>query len=113
MITNTLTYHILNEEMLAAACMPFIIRGGLFIKTSEVFTLGTHVTVTLMLLDELEPLDFNATVIWLTPGHESDQMPQGLGVQFSEEDSKRVRSRLESIVSGAFTLNATNMEFFD
>ena len=108
---TTLHYHIPDQAALNAACLAFIIRGGLFFKTKETYSLGATVLVNLRLLDELETLDFSAKVVWLTPRYESDQMPEGVGVQFCEEDAKRVRLRIEALLPEAFSLSAS-MDFF-
>lgn len=111
-MTNSITYHIPDKEALAAACMPFIIRGGLFLKGNSHYPLGTQLTITLQLLDEPDCIDFLAKVVWLTPRYESDQLPEGCGVQFCEEDSKPMRFRIEAILPEAFTLKATSIDFF-
>lgn len=108
---NNLFYALTDETTLAAACLPFVKGGGLFLKTTSVFALMEPIMVELQLLNEPEPLKFMARVVWLTPSYERDQLPQGVGIQFIEEDAKRVRDTIESVVSNAFALSA-NSHFF-
>lgn len=108
---NNLFYALTDEAALVAACLPFIKGGGLFLKTTSVFTLMEHIMVELQLLNEPEPLKFMARVVWLTPSYERDQLPQGIGIQFIEEDAKRVRDTIENVVSNPFAFSA-NTHFF-
>lgn len=99
---NSLCYTLIDETALVNACLPFIKGGGLFFKTTNAFTLMETIKVELHLWSDPEPLRFMAKVVWLTPVYERDQLPQGIGVQFIEEDAKRVRSTIENLVINAF-----------
>lgn len=109
---DTLNYSFSDKDVLAAACMGFIIRGGLFLAVDKAYTLGESINIAVQLWGEAEPLLFVAKVIWLTPPHESNQWPQGIGVQFCEEDSKLVRARIETYVEEAFSVKLDKTAFF-
>lgn len=105
---NSLSYVLPDEAALTKACLPFIKGGGLFLKTTMVFSLMEMIEVELQLWSEPEPLRFMARVVWLTPSYERDQLPQGIGIQFSEEDAKEVRTAIENVVINAFSLSTTH-----
>ena len=109
---DTLNYTFSDKDALASACMGFIIRGGLFLAVNKAYALGESMNIVVQLWDETEPLVFMAKVIWLTPIHEGDQWPQGVGIQFGEEDSKWVRARIETYVEEAFSVKPDKMAFF-
>lgn len=108
---HSLCYVLPDEAALTRACLPFIKGGGLFLKTTMVFSLMDTIKVELQLWNEPEPLRFMARVVWLTPAYERDQLPQGIGIQFVEEDAKHLRTAIENVVSNAFSLSVTNNFF--
>lgn len=106
-----INYAISDKEALTAACMPFISRGSLFFKGHFAYPVGTLLDISLQLPDDGGLIQFAGQVIWLTPKYERDQWPEGMGVQFSEQDAKRVRASIEAIVVDAFAL--MNSNFFN
>ena len=102
---ESIEYRITEKNELAKACMPFIKNGGLFIKTSLTYPLGTELDVSLKLLDEPEVLHFIGKVVWITPKHEQNQMPEGVGLQFNETQAPQIRQKIEALLPEAFSMN--------
>jgi type IV pilus assembly protein PilZ len=98
-------YHIHELQELEYACMSFVKNGGLFIKTPIVLPLGSLVKVSLKLLDSPSATEFQAKVVWLTPKREYTGLPEGVGVQFIEEDSGRMRKHIETLLPNAFSID--------
>ncbi|MCD6048090.1 MAG: pilus assembly protein PilZ [Gammaproteobacteria bacterium] len=98
-------YQICDLQELEYACMPFIKNGGLFIKTSSTLPLGSLVKISLKLLDSLAAIEFQGKVVWLTPKREYTGLPEGMGIQFIEEDSGRMRKHIETLLPNAFSID--------
>lgn len=106
---EALEHRIASKEELAAACMPFIKNGGLFIKTSAIYNLDDQLNISLKLIDEPTAITFTGKVVWITPKHEQNQLPEGIGVQFSEEESEKIRTYIKDILPEAFSnINLTD-----
>ncbi len=98
---SVLSLNINSKSALYAAYMPFIKRGGLFIPTTRNYTLGDEIFMLLTLMDEPARLPIAGTVVWVTPAGAQGNRNQGIGVQFSADDSGgAARSRIESILAG-------------
>ncbi len=98
---SVLSLNINSKSALYAAYMPFIKRGGLFIPTTRNYALGDEIFMLLTLMDEPARLPIAGTVVWVTPAGAQGNRSQGIGVQFSADDSgTAARSRIESILAG-------------
>jgi len=98
---SVLSLNINSKSALYAAYMPFLGRGGLFIPTTRDYKLGDEVFILLTLLDDPARLPLAGTVVWLTPAGAQGNKPQGIGVQFSADDSgQSLRQKIETILSG-------------
>jgi type IV pilus assembly protein PilZ len=98
---SVLSLNINSKSALYAAYMPFIKRGGLFIPTTRNYALGDEIFMLLTLMDEPARLPIAGTVVWVTPAGAQGNRNQGIGVQFSADDSgTAARSRIESILAG-------------
>ena len=102
---RTIEYHLHDEKELADACMSFIKDGGLFIKTNMSCRLGDEVSVSVKLLDDPTLLNFAGKVVWITPEHEQNNLPQGIGLQFPEKTAMAIRSVIEKHLPEAFLKN--------
>lgn len=90
-----------DEQGLHSAFMPFVKNGGLFISSNKSFQLGDEVFVVLTLPDSEDELPVPSKVVWITPvGAQSNRKP-GIGVQFLDEGSARIR--IESVLAGLLT----------
>ena len=98
---SVLSLNINSKSALYAAYMPFIKRGGLFIPTTRNYAVGDEIFMLLTLMDEPARLPIAGTVVWVTPAGAQGNRNQGIGVQFSADDSgTAARSRIESILAG-------------
>nr|MBV6628852.1 PilZ domain-containing protein [Oceanococcus sp. HetDA_MAG_MS8] len=95
-----LTLHIKEKQALQHAYMPFVQNGGLFIPTAKNYKLGDEVFILLSLLEDKERLPVAAKVVWITPRGAQNQRQQGIGVQFSPQDSGETQKRIETALAG-------------
>lgn len=87
------------KSALFAAYMPFIKNGGLFIPTNKVYKLGDEVFMLLQLMDDPAKLPVKGRIVWVTPANAQAGKTQGVGVQFTEDDSGRqVRAKIEQVL---------------
>lgn len=95
-----LTLSIRDKNALYQAYMNFIKNGGLFVPTQRDYKLGDDVFMLISLLDEGEKLPVAGRIVWITPkGAQGGRLP-GIGVQFSDQDNGKVRSRIETALAG-------------
>jgi type IV pilus assembly protein PilZ len=95
-----LTLSIRDKNALYQAYMNFVKNGGLFVPTQRDYKLGDEVFMLISLLDEGEKLPVAGRIVWITPkGAQGGRLP-GIGVQFSEQDNGKVRSRIETALAG-------------
>jgi type IV pilus assembly protein PilZ len=98
---SVLSLNINSKSALYAAYMPFLGRGGLFIPTTRDYKLGDEVFILLTLLDDPARLPLAGTVVWVTPAGAQGNKPQGIGVQFSADESgQSLRQKIEAILGG-------------
>ena len=94
-----------EKAALYAAYMPFIDGGGLFVPTTRTVHLGDELYLILALMDDPNKLSVTGKVVWITPGGTPGRQ-QGLGVQFSKDDSgAQARTRIENLLGGALKAN--------
>ena len=95
-----LTLSIRDKNALYQAYMNFVKNGGLFVPTQRDYKLGDEVFMLISLLDEGEKLPVAGRIVWITPkGSQGGRLP-GIGVQFSDQDNGKVRSRIETALAG-------------
>jgi type IV pilus assembly protein PilZ len=98
---SVLSLNINSKSALYAAYMPFLKRGGLFVPTSRSYALGDEIFMLLTLMDEPSRLPVAGSVVWITPDGSQGNKTQGIGVQFSgDESGQLVRQKIESILGG-------------
>jgi len=86
---------------LAAAYMPILTDGGIFIPTPREYQLGDAVYVLISLPDDPQRYPVAAKVIWVTPARAAGGRPQGVGVRFpKDEKSQALKVKIEGILSG-------------
>ena len=94
------------KEVLAlyAAFMPHLTNGGLFIPTTRAYKLGDQVYMLLSLMDDPAKLPVAGTVVWVTPPGAHGSKQQGVGVQFSADESgQSARRKIENILGNAIS----------
>lgn len=100
MTMKVLKHDFQSTKALCEAYMPFITHAGLFIPTRESVEMGEEVTVDMKLMDEPDRIQYKGLVVWITPMGAQGGKPQGVGVQFNEEDSPGLRNRIETYLAG-------------
>ncbi|WP_374604427.1 PilZ domain-containing protein [Niveibacterium sp.] len=94
-----LSLSINSKSALFAAYMPFIRNGGLFIPTNKTYGLGDEVFMLLQLMDDPAKLPVKGKVVWCTPPNAQAGRTQGVGVQFTEDESgSTVRAKIEQVL---------------
>jgi type IV pilus assembly protein PilZ len=97
---GVLSLSIKEKAALYLAYMPFLKGGGLFIPTNKTYQIGEEVFMLLSLLDDPNKLKVVGKVAWVTPITQGGR-PQGIGVQFSDEDGgAEARNKIEAILGG-------------
>ena len=94
-----------TEASLYLAYMPFISRGGLFIRTNPIFSLGTPIHLTIHLLNEPDTYSIDGKVVWITPKGAQGGKPPGIGVQFEGENSRNLCNKIETYLAGMLKSN--------
>lgn len=89
-----------NEVALYLAYMPFIKGGGLFIRTNTSYSFGNTIQLSITLIDELEPYEINAKVVWITPKGAQGNKPPGIGIQFDGENASVICNKIETYLAG-------------
>lgn len=106
---SVLSLNINSKPALYAAYMPYLKRGGIFVPTAKPYTLGDEVFMLLSLMDEPGKLPIAGTVVWLTPGGSQGNKTQGIGVQFSDDESgQAARRKIEAILGGSVASRPTH-----
>lgn len=96
-----LSLNITSKSALYAAYMPFLKRGGIFVPTAKQYAIGDEVFMLLSLLDEPGKLPIAGQVVWVTPYGAQANKTQGIGVQFSDDESgMAAKSKIESMLGG-------------
>ena len=96
---SVLSLNITSKSALYAAYMPFLERGGLFVPTTREYLPGDEIFMLVTLMDDPTRLPIAGTVVWVTPAGAQGNKPQGIGVQFSADDSgQAVRDKIEAIL---------------
>ena len=87
-----------DRNALRQAYMPFVLNGGIFVRTDRPHELGDRVTVTIGLFDAGGPVGIEGTVVWVTPTRAQGKRAAGVGVQFHADEP--CRARIEEILGG-------------
>lgn len=98
---SVLSLNISSKSALYAAYMPFLKRGGIFVPTSKQYSLGDEIFMLLSLMDEPGKLPIAGTVVWVTPDGAQGNKLQGIGVQFSDDESgASAKGKIEGLLGG-------------
>jgi len=96
---GVLSLNIREKAALYAAYMPFLKGGGIFIPTSRQYALGEEVFMLLSLMDDPNRLAVQGKVVWLTPEGVQGNRTQGIGVQFTQDETgSSARATIEKIL---------------
>lgn len=109
MTKRVITFDFVTINDLYVAYMPFIIGGGIFIPTKEIFIIGEDVGLDLRLLDDQERHQLGGIIMWLTPLGAQGGKPAGIGIQLDLEVGIILRNKIETHLAGKLTShNLTN-----
>lgn len=98
---GVLSLSIKEKPALYAAYMPFIKGGGIFIPTTKSYRLNDEVFMLLTLMDDPNKLPVAGKVVWITPAEAQGNKSQGIGVQFSDNESGiAARNKIEGLLGG-------------
>ncbi|HVE50686.1 MAG TPA: PilZ domain-containing protein [Casimicrobiaceae bacterium] len=91
-----MSLNIREKAALYAAYMPFLKGGGIFIPTSREYRLGEEVFMLLSLMDDPNRIAVQGKVVWITPEGVQGNRTQGIGVQFTQDETgAAARSTIE------------------
>jgi len=93
-----------TESMLCHAYMPFVMDGGLFVRTKDTYTLGMDVILQLTLLDQPEKTMIEGKTVWITPLGAQGNKPAGIGVQFTGKNKRNLCNQIETLLAGKLKL---------
>ena len=94
-----LSLNIRERAALYAAYMPFLRGGGIFIPTSRPYALGEEVFMLLSLMDDPNRIAVQGKVVWITPEGVQGNRTQGIGVQFTQDETgANAKSTIERIL---------------
>jgi type IV pilus assembly protein PilZ len=94
---ENITLEFITDRDLYQSYMPFMKKGGLFIRTTEHFELATEVKLIVTLPDSLESSEVLGNVSWITPLGAQNGTPAGIGVSFLE-DRDNIRSQIDKAI---------------
>ena len=96
---SVLSLNINTKSALFSAYLPFLKRGGLFLPTTRPYALGDEIFMLLTLMDEPARLPIAGTVVWVTPAGAQGGKNQGIGIQFSDDESgQTARRKIEALL---------------
>src|SRR5499425_2272706 len=96
---GVLSHNIREKAALYAAYMPYLRGGGIFIPTSRQYQLGEEVFMLLSLMDDPNRIAVQGKVVWITPEGVQGNRTQGIGVQFTQDDTgATARATIEQIL---------------
>ena len=99
---SVLSLNIKDKSALYAAYIGQLKHGGLFIPTNRVSRLGDEVFMLVALLGEAAKLPVAGKVVWITPEGAHGNKAQGIGVQFSADESgQSARRKIESALGSS------------
>ena len=84
---GVLSLNIRERTALYAAYMPFLKGGGIFIPTNRAYKIGDEVFMLLSLMDDPAKVAVQGTVVWITSEGVQGNRTQGIGVQFTNDES--------------------------
>jgi type IV pilus assembly protein PilZ len=99
--SGVLSLNIRERTALYAAYIPWVEGGGIFIPTTRSYKLGDEVFMLLTLMDDPNRVAVQGKVVWITPAGIQGARAQGVGVQFTRDETGRAaKTRIESLLGG-------------
>lgn len=97
---KTIHCQLSTEGLMYMAYMPFVVDGGLFVRTTENYNLGETVQLHVSLLTEPDPYITDGSVVWITPVGALGGKPAGIGVQFTGPGASSLKKKFDTILTG-------------
>ena len=89
-----------DKTQLYNAYMPFLKGGGIFIPTNRAYQLGEEVFMLLSLMDDPQRIAVQGKVVWITPEGVQGNRTQGIGVQFTQDETgAAAKATIEKLLS--------------
>jgi type IV pilus assembly protein PilZ len=105
---GVLSLNIRERTALYAAYMPFLKGGGIFIPTNRTYKIGDEVFMLLSLMDDPAKVAVQGSVVWITPEGVQGNRTQGIGVQFTNDDTgAAAQKKIEGILGGTLSASRT------
>jgi len=105
---GVLSLNIREKAALFAAYMPFLKGGGIFIPTTRAYALGEEVVMLLSLMDDPNRIAVQGKVVWITPEGVQGNRTQGVGVQFTLDDTgAAARATIERLLGESLASSRT------
>ncbi|HEV7855446.1 MAG TPA: PilZ domain-containing protein [Herminiimonas sp.] len=99
---SVLSLPIKEKSALYAAYMPFIANGGIFVPSTKPYKIGDEIYLILTLMDDPTKYPIAGKIAWITPAGANNNKVQGIGVQFSADESgQRIKQRIEELLGAA------------
>lgn len=99
---SVLSLPIKEKSALYAAYMPFLANGGIFVPSTKPYKIGEEIYLILTLMDDPTKYPIAGKIAWITPAGANNNKAQGIGVQFSSDESgQRVKQRIEELLGSA------------
>lgn len=99
---SVLSLPIREKSALYAAYMPFLTNGGIFVPSTKAYRVGDEIYLILTLMDDPAKYPIAGKIAWITPASANNNKAQGIGVQFSADESgQRVKQRIEELLGSA------------
>jgi type IV pilus assembly protein PilZ len=99
---SVLSLPIKEKSALYAAYMPFLANGGIFVPSTKPYKIGEEIYLILTLMDDPAKYPIAGKIAWITPAGANNNKAQGIGVQFSADESgQRVKQRIEELLGSA------------
>ena len=105
---GVLSLNIRERAAMYAAYMPFLRGGGIFIPTSRPYALGEEVFMLLSLMDDPNKIAVQGRVVWITPEGVQGNRTQGIGVQFTQDETgANAKTTIEKILGESLASTRT------
>ncbi|RBA24243.1 PilZ domain-containing protein [Herminiimonas fonticola] len=99
---SVLSLPIKEKSALYAAYMPFLQNGGIFVPSTKQYMIGDEIYLILTLMDDPTKYPIAGKIAWITPAGANNNKAQGIGVQFSADESgQRIKQRIEELLGAA------------
>jgi type IV pilus assembly protein PilZ len=99
---SVLSLPIREKSALYAAYMPFLNNGGVFVPSNKPYKIGDEIYLILTLMDDPTKYPVAGKIAWITPAGANNNKAQGVGVQFSgDESGQRLKQRIEELLGAA------------